>query len=218
MNPNAIGRMTACFSVVAGIAGLGACWSAKIDLTGGDGGAAISAPGSSGSGGSGGATGAPAACFADAGLVERSRVLGDRAVVVRRCAGRAGRVLVAGRRDGRDRRHLVRLRQPQLLYRCARFRSNTVRASVPPRSPAAPPCRRTRFRLQASHRAAGSGAEVRGIRRSVTVSICRVMVRASRSMSIQRETSSLCPPPIRQSSRIPAWVSICITGDCKGPP
>jgi hypothetical protein len=70
MNPNAMGRATAVFSVVAGVAGLGGCWSAKIDLsseaTENDGGAAIATPGSSGS------SSATAAheCFADAGLVD----------------------------------------------------------------------------------------------------------------------------------------------------
>jgi hypothetical protein len=76
MNPNAMSRSTAVLSLIAGAAGLGACWSAKIDLTGDDGGAAISSSGSSGAGGSSGATAPPAACYADAGLVDGAEYSG----------------------------------------------------------------------------------------------------------------------------------------------
>jgi hypothetical protein len=74
MNRNTMGRATACFSVVAGVVSLGACWSARIDLsserTGSDGGAAISTSGASGASGSGGGATPSPTCYADAGLVD----------------------------------------------------------------------------------------------------------------------------------------------------
>jgi len=67
MNRNATVRATAVFSMFAGVVALGACWSAKIDLSSETGG---NDSGAAGASGSSGAAETSAICFADAGLVD----------------------------------------------------------------------------------------------------------------------------------------------------